>query len=387
MPPPTSVARLIADRARRVAQPRQIEQAAADEQVRGRAERGDRARVRQALQLLIREMQTVTEDRARPEQPAAVVHVGVAPGAREQPADRGDLLVVLGQMRLQVGVRMLAQQRARGLQLSLARGHRKTWRDRVQLPAASVPGLEQRFGFSIAALGGIGERGRSAPVHHHLAGDHARVAPLRLGEERVDRLGVDRAIDHGRGGAAAQQLVEEKASYLSSMRRAVELLLRDERVPVQPFQELRAVRRDHPGLRIVDVGVDQARQDQAIGVLINDCAGRQPGKQRRRVAGLDDPAALDHEQTVLVISMARRRADLRGIVQELQERAAQRARACRRHLIVRAHRLGTVHRASTRAPAPSAAPDRLLPRRCAAPNRTRRPESAKDRGKGSPRTH
>ena len=99
-------------------------------------------RIRQALQLLVGEMQAVAEDRVRAEQPAAVVHVGVAPGAREQLADRGDLLVVLGQMRLQIGVRMLAQQRARGFQLGLTRGHRKARRDRVQLAAAPVPGLQ-----------------------------------------------------------------------------------------------------------------------------------------------------------------------------------------------------------------------------------------------------
>ena len=122
------------------------------------------------------------------------------------------------------------------------------------------------------------------------------------------------------------------------MRRIAELLLLDERVPVQPVQELRAVGRDHLGLGIVDVGVDQARQDQAVGICVDDRAGRQRGKQRWRVARLEDPAALDYEQTVLVIAMARRRADLRRVVEKLQEPAAQRARNCCRPLAVRAHR-------------------------------------------------
>ena len=43
------------------------------------------------------------------------------------------------------------------------------------------------------------------------------------------------------------------------------LLFLDEGVFLQPFQQLRAVGRDHLGLRIMDMGVDEARHDQASG--------------------------------------------------------------------------------------------------------------------------
>ena len=77
----------------------------------------------------------MTEQRARAEQAVAVVDVGIAVGVRVEPARGRDLVQVLGQMGLHVGVGMLAYQGTGGLELRLGRGQREAWRDRVELAA------------------------------------------------------------------------------------------------------------------------------------------------------------------------------------------------------------------------------------------------------------
>ncbi len=233
-------------------------------------------------------MDAVAEQRARPEQAVAVVDVGVALGPREQPPHRRDLVQGLAQMGLEIAVRMLRQQRARRLELGVGRGHRKARRDRVMVAAAAVPALQQRLGLVIAALGGIQQGGRRAPIHHHLAGDHAGAAALGAGEQRLDRLRMHRAVDHRRGRAVAQQLVQEKARDALRMGRITELLLLDEGVFLQPVEQLGAVAGDHLGLRQMQVEVDQPRQDQLAAVVVDRgvrraaaAAARWPRRARR----------------------------------------------------------------------------------------------------------
>ncbi len=60
-----------------------------------------------------------------PEQAVAVVDVGVARGLRIEPARGRDLVVILGEMGLDVAVGMLAHERTRGFELRLGRGQGK----------------------------------------------------------------------------------------------------------------------------------------------------------------------------------------------------------------------------------------------------------------------
>jgi hypothetical protein len=71
----------------------------------------------------------------------------------------------------------------------------------------------------------------------------------------------------------------KEARDAGGVRRIGELLLLDEGVPVQPFDKLRAVGRDHLGLRVVDVGIDQAGQDHAVRVVVDRSAGRHVRQQ------------------------------------------------------------------------------------------------------------
>ena len=167
-----------------------------------------------------------------------------------------------------------------------------------------MPGLKQALRFVVTLLGGIGQRRGRVPVHHHLAGDHARAAALGLGEECFDRGRMGRAVDSCRGGAVAQKLVQKEAGDAGGVRRIGELLLFDEGVPVQPLEELRAVGRDHLGLRIVDVGIYQAGQDHAVRIVIDGSAGRHFHQQLRGVPDPSDAPVLDDQQTVGMMLIA-----------------------------------------------------------------------------------
>ena len=78
------------------------------------------------------------------------------------------------------------------------------------------------------------------------------------------------------------------------MRGIGEFLLFDERVIVQPVEQLRAVRADHLGLRIVDVGVDETGHDEQAGVIVDDRAWR---GARQNVARFARPPRSDPPAT------------------------------------------------------------------------------------------
>ncbi len=220
------------------------------------------------------EMDAMAEQRARAEQAIARVDVEIGLGPGELALDEGDLGEILAQVRLHVGVAMFARQRAGGLQLRFARGDGEARRDGVFEPPAPAPALNQRLALVVAALRRIGERYGRVAIHHHLAGDHARAAPFALGEERVDRLGVDGAIDARRRRALAEQLVEEEARHRLAVAEIGEFLLLDEGVFLQPIEKLRAVGADDAGLGIMDVRVDEAGHDELARPVVDRGARR-----------------------------------------------------------------------------------------------------------------
>ena len=82
------------------------------------------------------------------------------------------------------------------------------------------------------------------------------------------------------------------------MRGIGELLLFDESVFVQPVEELRPVGADHLGLRIVDVRVDEARQYETAGLIVDDAPCGRAGKNVARLADRLDQAAIDEHGSV-----------------------------------------------------------------------------------------
>ncbi len=265
----------------------------------------------------------MAEDRARPDEARMIVHVQIALAGGEQLAHPGDLGGVLAQMGLQVDARMIAQKRARGLELRLARGGGEAGGHAIELPALPVPAPDQRGALVIALLRGI-EQGRGGvAVHQHFARDHPGVQPRGFRKERLHRLRMHSAIDHGRGGARAQQLAQEHLRHHRGMGRLGELLLGHEGVGIEPFEQLRAIGADHLQLRIMHMGVDHAGHDQLIGVVHRRDAR---GQQRRGFgigAGRGDPARLHDHQPVGMMHEALLRVALERIAVEIDDLAAQ----------------------------------------------------------------
>jgi hypothetical protein len=75
------------------------------------------------------------------------------------------------------------------------------------------------------------------------------------------------------------------------MRGISKLLLFDKGVVGKPVEELRPIRPDYLGLRIVDVGVDEAGRDEATAVIVDERVRRGMGENVARFSnGLDQPA-------------------------------------------------------------------------------------------------
>ena len=114
----------------------------------------------------------------------------------------------------------------------------------------------------MAVARGLEQAGRAVAIHDGVAGDHAGVAPMRGGKQGVGRTRMRGAISERGGGAVARQFIEEEFGVARGVGAVGEFLLLDEGVFLQPFEQLRAVGRDHLGLRIMDMRVDEARHDQ-----------------------------------------------------------------------------------------------------------------------------
>ena len=105
-----------------------------------------------------------------------------------------------------------------------------------------------------------------------------------------------------------------------------ELLLLDERVVVQPIEQLRAVGADHLGLRIMDMGVDESRHDERARMIIDRRAVGSAGENVARFADRLDQPVPDEDRAVLEI-VTRGQSGCRGIVGERKDPAADDSRA------------------------------------------------------------
>ncbi len=216
----------------------------------------------------------MAEYRLVAEQPGALIDVEIVARIGEQLFHIGDLGVVLAEMGLHIGVGKFARERARGLQLGFARRDREPRRNRVVEASAPTPALQKRLALVVAALRSIGKRGGGVAVHHHLARDHASAAALGFAEKGVHRFWPHRAIDRRCRCALTNEFVEKETRDDVGMLRVRELLLFHKRVFLQPVEQLRAVGADHARLRIVNMRVDEAGQNQLAGVIVDSGAPR-----------------------------------------------------------------------------------------------------------------
>ena len=243
-------------------------------------------------------MHGMAEDRARACQPGVVIHIEIARPIGKQLANPLDLALILAEMRLDIGSWMLPPEAAGGLQLRLGRGGGEARGDAIELAALLMPPGDQRLRLRIARLGRIEQALRRVAIHKHLAGDHPRVEALRFLEQRVDRLRVNGAVDRSRRRSGAQKLAQEAAGHIVGMIGIGEVLLGDEGVFVEPFQQAGAKRADHLHLGIVHVSVDEAGADQRVGIMRDRHVCRQCLEPRLGILDAQKLAILDDDQRV-----------------------------------------------------------------------------------------
>ena len=149
-----------------------------------------------------------------------------------------------------------------------------------------------------ALLGAVAHRGRHIAVHHGLAGDDRHATPSRRREQRLGALLVDRGEDHRRSGAVGDQPVEEflrRGRGVAAV--AIAGLFRKGKA-AQPVEQILSRRRQHAVLGEVDMGIDEARQDQAVAEVIDRARAIGLRQGAMRAAPQDAPVIADDDSTL-----------------------------------------------------------------------------------------
>jgi hypothetical protein len=105
------------------------------------------------------------------------------------------------------------------------------------------------------------------------------------------------------------------------MRGIRKFLLLDKRIRVQPVEQLCAIGANHLGLRIMDVGVNEAGRDEATAVVVDKRAARRAGENGERFADRLNLTPGDKNSAV-VDQGAGARAAYRRIIGEPEDAAA-----------------------------------------------------------------
>ena len=181
---------------------------------------------------------------------------------RPQVFDPGDFVEVFAQMGVQPGVGKLfaqllhrRQQRGRG-------GWREARRNGIAQAATLVPALYQLAGLPIALFRAFAEILRRVAIHHHLSGQQTHIQTQRFAKQRIHRLRMQGTKYQRGSGAVAEQLAHKKARDLCGIVGIGKLAFDGKSIGGQPLKQLFAESPDHFRLRIVDVGIDKARQQQ-----------------------------------------------------------------------------------------------------------------------------
>ena len=213
-------------------------------------------------------------DRMRLEQAIVVVDIQVTAAARIELPDQGHFGRVFRHVAVHGHGREFARQGTGHRQLLLGGRGRKTRRDGVPQPAHALPALDEALAVIKGGLRRVAQEFRAIAVHHHLARDDAQPAPQSDAEQGIDRLRVHRAEHQGRGGAIAQQFIAEEFGCLLRHGGIPEAALCRKGIAVEPVEQSTSRRRDDVGLGVVDVCVDESRQDQPAAVIDRGCPRR-----------------------------------------------------------------------------------------------------------------
>ena len=131
----------------------------------------------------------------------------------------------------------------------------------------AVPALDQFARSALPVGGAVAQIRRTVAVHQRLAGYHAQAARRGGLEERIHRAAVYGREHLRGGGTVAQQFVEKEFGNGACVRCIAEARLGRIGVALEPVEQVAPVGGDHVELRIMDVGVDEARRQQARAVI------------------------------------------------------------------------------------------------------------------------
>jgi hypothetical protein len=268
-----------------------VEEAAAQEQVAGGADRRGGAGVAHQRPVFVVDVDAMRIDGALAHQAEVLVDGQVAARCRKQFARPADLVLVLRHVRLDPHVAVARRQFAGTAQLRLRATGREARRDGVPEPVAAMPAADQRLGVDQRLLGLVAHPVGRVAVLQHLARDHAQAAALRLLHQGVHRVRMRSAEGQRRGDTVALQFVQEDLRHAGGIGSIGEARLVREGVVLQPGQQAFGGRTDHVGLREVDVQVDEARGQDAPGQVRHRDAGKARGQRRVRAGGTDRLAA------------------------------------------------------------------------------------------------
>ena len=259
------------------------------------------------------------EHAALAHQAVALVHIHIVERRGEEGAQALDLGRVLGEMRVQQHARVTLKEGACGAELCGGAGDGEARRHRVAEPPHAVPAFDEP-GAGDDGVRAIEQRRRHVAVSKHLARDQARPPALGGPEQRFGRNLVARGEDQRGRGAMREGKIEEP---LGARRRVIgvrEGCLGGKRVAFEPVHELRAIASDDVHLGEVDMGVDEAGQDDGWAQVL---AGIQGATLRHEVGGAGcelDASAVQRQHTVLDV-LHGIRAALRRRRGEAHERA------------------------------------------------------------------
>ena len=279
---------------------------------------------RHARSILIIHVQAMREHCTLSQQAMLFVDVQVAAAVGKQPCDLVDLVHVLGQMRVNPDVGVLAGQSSRGCELLWRGGERKARRNRIAKTPFAMPALDQCLAVGVTRLRVVAQVLRAVAVHQNLARDQPHAFRVGGLENSVSRVRVHGAEYERRCRTVREQLVDEHAGDFTRVVRIGEFCFGRKGVPVEPVEQLRAIGADDIELRKMHMAVDKSGNDELASVVDDWRIGRQLTQQFRRIAGVDDVPLVDDQQAVFEIFVGRPVRLVARIGKAVQNRCAQR---------------------------------------------------------------
>ena len=245
------------------------EEAAAEEEVGGGAVDDGGSAGGDGFALAGGEVEGVGEEGAGGEEAEGFVDFGVVLGPGVLGADFFDFFTVFGEVGLEVGLVLPGEVGGTAEEFFAATGGEARGEGVFEeAVVGSVPLFAEAFAFEEGDGGDFfGLEGAVAGgVDHGLAHDDAQPGLLGGGEGGVAGVFVDAGVEEGGGGAVAGEFGEEGGGLFAAFG-AGEVALQGEDVFAQPGEEVAFGAGDGGVLGEVGVKVDEAGQDEPLGVV------------------------------------------------------------------------------------------------------------------------